>query len=490
MAWKIALAGIFHESNTFLHTYTCLEDFRRGHWLKGEDIRKEYAAAYHEIGGMLEVMDAGGVEIRPVFFAEATPGGIVTAEAYDRLLKELLEGLDRAGAVDGCLVVPHGAGVSETYRDMDGHWLSAVRHKLGDHVPIVGTLDPHANVSPMMVGSTDALIAYRTNPHVDQRETGRRAAELLLQILKGCCRPRQRLFQLPLAINIQRQGTKDEPCRSLYAAALEMEKKRGVLSISILLGFPYADVEEMGTSVLVVEDGGDAESGNSGGDLAGIIWGNRHDLAGGKADVEEVVRSLKNREKPVLLLDMGDNIGAGAPGNSVYLLEMLEKQGGMRYFGCICDASVVRRAEGVTVGGVLSVPLAGDICFVKILLKADGRFAETAPRHGGQLHFDMGRIAVVQTENGSVIMYTSLRIPPFSLRQLTEFGVEPAAFDVLVAKGVHAPIAAYGPVCRTLIQVDTPGVTQSDMTKFTFRHRRKPLFPFEDMDQMGSAWKG
>jgi microcystin degradation protein MlrC len=334
----------------------------------------------------------------------------------------------------------------------------------------------------MMVGATTALIAYRTNPHVDQRETGKRAAGLLLQILKGHCRPRQHLFQLPLAINIQRQGTRDEPCRSLYASAREMEKLRSVISVSILLGFPYADVEEMGTSVLVISNGDEAAAGEAGRRLAGSIVAHKHDLAGRKVDIEEVIRSLKLREKPVLLLDMGDNIGAGAPGNSVYLLKALDEEKELRYFACICDPSVVQRAEEVELGGVFDVQMGDGVYAMKILLKADGQFSETAPRHGGQLHFDMGRIAVAETGNRSMIMFTSLRIPPFSLRQLTEFGVDPAVFDVLVAKGVHAPIAAYGPVCRTLVQADTPGVTQADMTRFHFSYRRKPLFPFEDID--------
>src|SRR5690606_16535800 len=103
-------------------------------------------------------------------------------------------------------------------------------------------------------------------------------------------------------------------------------------------------------------------------------------------------------------------------------------------------------------------------------------------RHGGQVTFDMGETAIVTLVNGSVVMVTSYRVPPFSLRQLTAFGIDPSVFDVLVAKGVHAPLAAYGPVCSAVIQVDTPGVTQADMTRFTYRHRRKPLFPFEQID--------
>ena len=112
---------------------------------------------------------------------------------------------------------------------------------------------------------------------------------------------------------------------------------------------------------------------------------------------------------------------------------------------------------------------------------ADGRFEETAPRHGGQVNYNMGDMAVVSTAKGNVVMLTSRRVPPFSLRQLTAFGIFPRDFEVVVAKGVNAPIAAYGPECPTIIQVNTPGVTQADMTAFTYKNRRKPLFPFEQL---------
>ncbi len=111
----------------------------------------------------------------------------------------------------------------------------------------------------------------------------------------------------------------------------------------------------------------------------------------------------------------------------------------------------------------------------------DGRFAEKSPRHGGQVHYDMGITAIVQTVNGNTLMLMSNRIPPFSLQQLTTFDLEPENFDVVVAKGVIAPIAAYGPVCKTIFQVDTPGKTQVNMTNFPYKNRRKPLFPFEDI---------
>jgi microcystin degradation protein MlrC len=115
---------------------------------------------------------------------------------------------------------------------------------------------------------------------------------------------------------------------------------------------------------------------------------------------------------------------------------------------------------------------------------ADGKFSEKAPRHGGQVHFNMGEIAVLSTENGNMVMLTSLRTAPFSLQQMTAFQIAPENFDVIVAKGVNAPIAAYAPVCSSILRVDTPGVTRADMTAFPYKNRRRPLYPFETSNEI------
>ena len=133
----------------------------------------------------------------------------------------------------------------------------------------------------------------------------------------------------------------------------------------------------------------------------------------------------------------------------------------------------------LTIAGTLGDRSASCRIEATLLRLTDGAFEERHPRHGGEVRFQMGRTAVVSTARGSVLMLTSRRVMPFSLQQLTSHGINPADFQAIVAKGVNAPIAAYAPVCPTLIQVDTPGVTQADMTRFVYQHRRRPLFPFE-----------
>jgi microcystin degradation protein MlrC len=488
MPKKIALMGIYHESNTFVEVPTTLKDFRNGHYMKGTAIRKEYHAAHHEIGGMIEVIDQYEMELVPILYAEATPGGIISSETYNTLVEDMFSELQTVLPVDGCLVVPHGAGVSEEFPDMDGHWLSLLRQIVGDNVPIIGTLDLHANVSPLMTSSTDALVSYKQNPHTDQRERGKEAANLLIKTLLGKIKPKQALVQSDLAISIEQHFTKEEPCKSLYAFVQELEKQENIVSISILLGFPYADVREMGSSFIVVSNDDPVMAERVGSQLESYLTDNKEKFVGKKNDIATSLALAKDLEKPVLMLDMGDNIGGGSPGNNIILLEALENHGEFTYFFCVYDPDAVIKASKYKNGDAFDLTIQGTIeegqkdypLAVKLIQLKDGRFNEEQARHGGQVNYDMGKTALVMTEKGNTIMLTSLRVPPFSLQQLTSFEINPKNFDIIVAKGVIAPIAAYAPVCPSTIQVNTPGVTQADMTFFKYKNRRKPLFPFEN----------
>lgn len=487
MSFKIALLGIYHESNTFVPQETTTADFRNGKYLLGESIRKEYQTAHNEITGMLEVLDREGMEAIPILYASATPGGAVSATTYNGLLKNMMDELEKVLPVDALLVIPHGAGVSEEFSDMDGHWLSVVRERVGDSIPVFGTLDLHANVSPLMVKSTNALVAYRENPHIDMRQRGIEAANLLVDHLKGKTNPVQVLVQVPLAISIEQQLTANEPCKSLYAYADELRRDPEILSISIQHGFPYADVEEMGTSIIVVANGNSEKAFVVAKKLESYILDRKETFLGVKNDIQTSLDLIDKSEKPVLLLDMGDNVGGGGPANNCCILEAFEASKKYKYFVCMYDPEAVRMAGNHKPGDWYELIIIGTgkdrikSCRVKVKLLriTNGEFKESNPRHGGQINFNMGKTAVVATEQGSQIMLTSTRVMPFSLYQLTSQGVEPSDFDAIVAKGVNAPIAAYAPVCPTVIQVNTPGVTQADMTLFRFENRRKPLFPFE-----------
>ena len=486
MALRIALFGIYHESNTFIDRPTTITGFTNGHWLMGKDILDEYRSSFHEIGGMIEELEGHDVEIVPISFAEATPGGVIAAAAYERLLTQLIRGVSASLPVDACLIALHGAAVSEHYTDMDGHWLTEVREFLGDNIPIVGTLDPHANVSEAMVTATDALIPYTSNPHVDQRETGRKAARILMDTINKKIVPVQYLCSSPVVISIEQQHTQSNPCLSLYQYVDTLVTSEELLHISINLGFPYADVHEMGTSFIIIANGKEKNPEIVCRKLKAYMKANQTQFVGERRTIDQVFPLIKHSPKPVLLLDMGDNIGGGSAGNSLHLLRFFQDRPDMKVLCCLCEPDAVQQAVKNEASEFIDLLLKdsdGSEMTIsgRVLKIVNGKFSESDPRHGGQVNYNMGTTAIVQTHCGTTIMLMSNRIPPFSLQQFTAFGLNPEDYDVVIAKGVIAPIAAYGPVCKTIFQVDTPGQTQANMTNFPYKHRRKPLFPFENV---------
>lgn len=486
---RVGIIALQHESNTFCGTPTTAASFKQGALLSGDDVRRRYGESHHEAGGFFAGLEEMDIEPVGIFLAWALPGGIVTARTLEELLSSMLDELKSAGELDGLLVAPHGAGVAENAPDMDGSWLRELRSRVGPQVPIIGTLDLHANLSETMVRATNALVAYRTNPHLDQRQRGQEAARLLARTLRGEVRPTQAAAFPALAINIERQSTSESPCREAYEALGDMLCDTRVLSASLLLGFPYADVRELGTSVIVVTDDDPDLAQQLADEFAEYLQLRRNTFRGELVAVDTAIDRALEAPGPVCLLDMGDNVGGGSPGDGTILLQALIDREVSRSFVALCDPESAQRATAAGINATLDLQLGGKTdrlhgapvatnCRVRGLYS--GRFTEEAARHGGRSEYDMGRTVVLQLPGGQTVMLTSQRIAPFSLGQLTSCHVHPADYQVIVAKGVHAPIAAYAPACPTRIRVNTPGVTTADLSQLRYRNRREPLFPFEE----------
>lgn len=484
---RVGVIAIVQESNTFLPRDTTLADYQQDTLLGGEEVRRRFADAHHEVGGFFAGLAAAGLEAVPVFAARAMPYGTMTSECRQGLLARLDAQLDRAGPLDGLLLAPHGATVAADQADFDGGWVSHVRRRF-PHAPIAATLDLHANVSPRLIAAADAWVAYRTNPHLDQRACGMEAAGILACTLRGEVRPTTAAEFLPLVVNIERQLTADEPCRSLVALADEVRHRPGVLAVSLLLGFPYADVPQLGTAVTVTTDNNPAAAHAAAAEIASYWWQRREAFRGELVSIDDALARAARGPWPVGLLDMGDNVGGGSPGDGTLLAAALERQGLAPSFALLFDPEAVQRCQQAGLAARLSLSIGGHCDLLhgaplerEVVVRGlhDGRFEETEARHGGMLHYDQGPTAVVETDGGLTLMLTSRRMAPFSIRQMTSFGVDPAQFRYVVIKGVHAPVAAYAPYCRQLIRVNTPGVTTADMGQLTFHHRRRPLYPFE-----------
>ncbi len=489
-SYRVGLIYFSHESNTFAPGRTELRHFKQAAFHCGDDILAYYQNGNSAIAGFLEVLSAANLEVVPLVAVGATPGPIVSDETLQQIWQVIEAELQKAGPLDGVLVAPHGAGVSEKKHDMDGWWLGRLREVVGPSVPIIGPIDPHANLTSAMLTATTALLPFKTNPHLDAKERGRKAAQLMVQTLRGEVHPVQKYCAPPLLINIEKQHSETAPLSELYELCTRAESRPGILDISVLLGFPYADVPEMNSGILVISDGDAELATNTALELGQKMWEMRDEFLPSLLAPEAAIEQVKTSDRPVCLLDMGDNIGGGGTGEGTWLLHILAQQPQLNFFFCLYDPDVVQLALEAGIDARVKMKIGG-----RTLPERDGQpyefsgvvkafpptqFEDPQVRHGGRRIFKTGACVLLQSEDERIsLLVTSKRISPNSPEMIPHCGLSAANFDVIVAKGVNAPLGAFNEVCPTFIKVNTPGVTSADFAHFTFHHRRQPLFPFE-----------
>jgi microcystin degradation protein MlrC len=481
----IAIGGIMHESNTFSKTPT---DFKAFSHTIGDDLFSVWKDTHHEMGGFIQGAEQHDYTAHPTLMATATPAGPVTDDAFDKLTDMLVQQLKAMPKLDGLLLALHGAMVAESYPDGDGEVLKRLRDTFGESLPIVVTLDHHANVSQQMVDKSTALVIYKTNPHIDQRQRGLQAAELMMRILREKVIPTQALAKPPMLLNILYQNTSAEPMRPIITEAEQLESDANVLVANVAAGYPYADVSEAGPSFVIVTDDNPQLAQSHADRLSSMLWNVHDQLTLNLPDAADAVQqAIASDLHPVILVEMGDNIGGGSPGDSTFILAELLRQKASGFVVVLCDPECVKTCIQVGVGNEISLQvggkadkLHGDSITIqgKVRLIHDGHFIETEPRHGGQKYHNQGVTSVVAVGD-SLVVLTSNRQTPFSLQQLISLGIDPKVMRMIVVKAAIAYRAAYEPIAGKIIEVDTPGLTAVNPLHFKYRHVRRPLFPLD-----------
>ena len=486
---RVGVMGFIHESNTFSVTPTTYEHFEQISLTRGKELIERWTGGNHELSGFLEGAESNGLEPVPLVAAFAMPSGAVVRETFEAIAEQTIDALKAAMPVDGLYLGLHGATVSEEFPDADGEMARRMREVVGPDVPVVMTLDLHANVSPGMVANADATTIYRSNPHLDQKARGLEAASLLGRTLRGEIRPVQALECPPLIISIAKQYTDEDPAKGLYEDVESVLKWPGILSASVAMGFYYADVEEMGATFLAVADHDRDLARRAARWMAQRAWDRREEFrAELPSAAEAVAMAMEAAEAPVVLLDIGDNVGGGSPGDSTLILAEIVAQKASNAMVVLFDAESVARCVEAGVRNQVNLQVGGKTdgrhgspvsVQGRVRMISDGIFQEPEVRHGGWGSFDQGVTAVVETPEQHTLILTSVKMAPVSLEQVKSLGVKPESKKILVAKGVIAPRAAYNPVAARTILVDTPGATCVNPAGFTFHHRRRPIYPLE-----------
>lgn len=475
---RVALIGICHETNTFSPVVTDMAKFIADGSLDSAQIVAQHSSSRTILAGFLSAADAPDVDVVPLAWAWANPSGTVTADAFETLSNEQLLLLDQEGPWDAVFMAQHGAGVSEAYPDLDAEFVRRVRSRVGEKVPIGVALDLHANVSEELVKAATVVVGFKTNPHVDAFETARECALITVDAVRRAKAPAMEFRRIDAVINILRQATGEEPMATIMERARSIATRPGLQSVSVFEGYPYSDVDYMGMSCLAV---GDADAARLACDeLAEMVWASRDQFTGSAILAAEAVE-LRSEDGPVVLLDVGDNVGAGGDGRSTTLLAAMRAARVGNTVTIIQAPHAVAACLAAGAGSRVTVEV-GEPLFQldgEVGTITDGRYEDPKATHGGFRFFDTGATCVLQLDNDDVVILTTKLALPISVEQLRSVGVKPENRRMIVAKGVVSPQASYGTIAGKMVLVNTPGVTTSELDGLQYENRRQPLYPFE-----------
>ena len=494
-AIRVAIAGISHESNSFNPTKATLADFEAEDALSGD--RKAWletnAKSNTNAAGMIAGAAHYGMELYPIHFFNAVPRGPIDDRGFDIMVSRIVEGLKKGPAYDGLLLVLHGAMVVSSYPSGDAEIVRRVRKAMGPAFPIGVTHDFHANVDPAIIANANIVITGKECPHLDTKARGFQTAEILARTIKGEVKPVQYMVKPPMMLNLIHHDTYRAPLQAIVDATKAAEKIPGVLAVSMPGGYQYGDVPAMGPSIIVITNNDAALAKREAERLGALLWGIRDQLKFDLPDPAKAVRmAMEGTTFPVTLLDTGDNLGGGSAGDSTFVLAELMKQKAEGWVMAIFDPAAVQKAVSVGVGRRFEFPVGGktdkmhgDPILIRGRVKSvhDGEFVETEVRHGGARYWDSGLTAVIEVEGSTrdlpnLLVLNTKRTMPMSIHQLVSVGVYPEREKILVAKGTIAPLAAYEPVSKRVITVDSGGACAVNPQRFTYRMAPK-LYGFE-----------
>lgn len=483
---KLVVAMMMHETNTFSPVPTPLAAFRP---LAGEAALEEFRDTNTLLGGFLHVAREAGAEITVPVAAGAHPSGYVEKAAFEDM-SEAIVGAIRRGC-DAAFLALHGAMVTEHLDDGEGELLRRVR-AVAPRLPIAVGLDFHAHLTAPMVEHATVITGYLTYPHVDMGETAQRAGRTLLRALGGAVEPVMVWGTRPMLTSTLVHSPARQPMKDVMDLAIAAEASGAVLNASVFGGFPHADIPHLALSAVVVCDRR-TEAGQALRDrLLDLAWERREAfLYRGAPLTSQIAHARALGEGPIVLVDHGDNTASGGTQDVMSVIAEARRQGLEDVVaGPICDPEAVAQllaagtAAGVTLalGGKVDMPqvgLRGQPLTVtgRVTRITEGEFVVTGPMATGT-RVRMGRTVVLDTGPMQLVV-SERRSEPFDLGVFTHCGIDPRRKRYVLIKSRQHFRAAFEPIARHIVLCDGEGCTSSDLARFTYRRRPRPLYPFE-----------
>ena len=494
---RIVVAQMSHETNTFSPVVTDLARFSHGAAapLEGGAALSTFRDTATCLGGFIALCETAGAEIVLPIAAGAAPSGPVEDAAFEYIANKIVTAVARG--CDAIMLDLHGAMVTQTYDDGEGELLRRIR-TVAPKVPIALALDMHANLYPETVARADVIAGYQTYPHIDMDSTAHRAGSALLKMLAGRVKPTMVWGNAPMLPHVMRQGTDDFPNAQLQARAREMERE-GALAVSLFTGFPHADIEQAGLSVVVVTDGDRRQAELWRDELLDRAWNDRAAFVYKPEPLIESVAKAKSigaesGTGPVILLDHYDNTASGGTMDTTEVLAEILRQGleDVAVFG-IFDPAAVQQMVAAGVGKQVTVSLGGKLAMPSVprqsrpltitghvKLISDGSFPATVAMSRG-LTMQMGTTAVLSTGKVDIVVI-SRHIEPFDPGCFTSVGIDPTQRRYLMLKSrIHYRVG-FRKLARAVVECAGVGVCTSDYSELDFKKVRRPIYPLDGVN--------
>lgn len=477
---KIFSAALATETNTFSPIPTGIEAFKgRAYYPAGQ-----HPNAMQQCSGPLwaarQRAPEAGWTLYEGTVAGAVPAGLTTRFAYESLRDEILEDLRQAGPVDIVLLGLHGAMVAEGYEDCEGDLISRVRAMVGPTVIIGAELDPHCHMTDSMLDGADFLVCFKEYPHTDILERAHDLLTLCVEKYEGRIAPTKALYSCDM---ISIMHTSREPMRSFVDRLMELEKQPGILSVSIVHGFPWGDVPTMGTQVLVYTDNNAEKAATLAQQLGTELIGFRDQLQATYSSIPDALAQAEQTgEFPVVLADSADNAGGGAASDSTFVLQYFLEHGvSDAAIGPIWDPVAVGLCLNAGAGAVLNLRIGGkvspasgdpvDVRCTVIGVKKDAIMTGLA-----NTPVMLGDTAAIEV-NGISMVLISNRNQAIGTDMFTQFGVDLSQKKFIVVKSSQHFYADYAKVAKHVLYLNTPGSVSPDISTLPYTRICYPKWP-------------
>lgn len=492
MTRRVVCGEFAHETNTFSVQPADVSAFERRVCHLGDEVPASLDGTNTEMAGFIDTAKRHGWHLLHTVTANACPSGKVTDSAWDRFAGRISSTLKGGARVDGVLLALHGAMVTESFDDAEGELLANVRQIVGPATPVAVTFDLHANLSPRTAELADIVCSYKTYPHIDMRERGRQAGDLLEQAMDGAIQPRTIYARRALLQGADGGRTDCQPMLDLLAKAEAFEREPGCLCVSINAGFSYADIFDIGPTVTVTGDGRSTRYQEMADELMADIWTSRDVVNNVFLSVDEaatVARAHAYTGKPLVIADYSDNPGAGSYGDATNMLAaMLDAGLEDACFGGLCDPEAAHSLCTAGVGANVTVELGGKIdarlgggplsLSGEVVSVTSGDFVYEGPMWA-RMRASTGPTAVLRVGGVDILVISNLQ-QITDIAQFKSNGIDPSAKRVVCLKSMQHFRAAYEPIADKVIVCDSGALASPDLTRLQFEKVRRPLYPLDD----------